>query len=464
MSTQREQPYLPVPAGDLGLLTDFYELTMAQSYFAEGMGGEATFSLYVREYPPDRGYMVAAGIDDAIDCLGALSFSEDSVDYLRETGAFANDFLDYLRRFRFDGSVRAMPEGSIFFTDEPVLEVTAPVIAAPLAETIVINQVQYQTLLATKSARCVQAAKGRPLADFAARRTHGTEASLRMARASYMAGFGATSNVLAARRYGIPPTGTMAHSYITSFDDEGAAFRAYARRFPDRSILLLDTYDTINAAHIAVEVAQEMEADGHRLTGVRLDSGDFDSLSRQVRRILDDAGLEYVRIVASGGLDEYTLERLVGGGAPIDMFGVGTRVGVSADAPSCDMVYKMVCYNGRPVMKLSTGKASLPGGKQVFRHHAADGKMCGDTIALDDEIHDQGAPLLELAMSGGERVAPASRIDVVRRRVADGLAALPMQCKELRSPAEYPVSASEGVRRLETQIRDGISAALTQGV
>ena len=210
-------------------------------------------------------------------------------------------------------------------------------------------------------------AAGRPLADFAARRTHGSEASLRMARASYIAGFGATSNVLAARRYGIPPTGTMAHSYITSFDDEAEAFRAYARRFPDRSILLLDTYDTINAAHIAVDVAKEMEADGHRLTGVRLDSGDFDDLSRQVRRILDYAGLDYVRIVASGGLDEYELERLIRGGAPIDMFGVGTRVGVSADAPYCDMVYKMVCYGSRPVMKLSAGKASLPGGKQVFR-------------------------------------------------------------------------------------------------
>ena len=313
MASLNAQPYLPVPAGDIGLLTDFYELTMAQSYFAEDMDGEATFSLYVREYPPDRGYLVAAGIDDALDCLAALSFSGESVDYLRSTGTFSDDFLDYLRGFRFTGSVRAMAEGSVFFIDEPILEVTAPVIEAQLAETIVINQAQYQTLLATKSARCVDVAEGRPLADFAARRTHGSEAALRMTRASYIAGFGATSNVLAARRYGIPPTGTMAHSYITSFDDEAAAFRAYARRFPERSILLLDTYDTINAAHIAVDVAKELEAEGHRLTGVRLDSGDFDALSRQVRRILDDAGLDYVRIVASGGLDEYELARLVQG-------------------------------------------------------------------------------------------------------------------------------------------------------
>ena len=406
MASHSEQPYLPVPAGDLGLLTDFYELTMAQSYFAEGMDGAATFSLYVREYPPNRGYLVAAGVDDALDCLAALSFNDASVDYLRDTGVFTEEFLAYLRDFRFTGSVRAMAEGSLFFTDEPILEVTAPVIAAQLAETIVINQVQYQTLLATKSARCVDAANGRPLADFAARRTHGSEASLRMARASYMAGFGATSNVLAARRYGIPPTGTMAHSYITGFDDEADAFRAYARRFPDRSILLLDTYDTVNAARIAVDVAKELEADGHRLTGVRLDSGDFDDLSRQVRRILDDAGLDYVRIVASGGLDEYELERLIQGGAPIDMFGVGTRVGVSADAPYCDMVYKMVCYDGRPVMKLSAGKASLPGGKQVFRQYDADGKMAGDVIALEDETAESGQPLLTLAMTDGRRTTP----------------------------------------------------------
>ena len=453
MASQREQPHLPVPAGDIGLLTDFYELTMAQSYFAEGMDGAATFSLYVREYPPDRGYLVAAGLDDAIDCLAALSFNDASVDYLRDTGVFTEEFLEYLRDFRFTGSVRAMAEGSLFFTDEPILEVTAPVIAAQLAETIVINQVQYQSLLATKSARCVDVADGRPLADFAARRTHGSEASLRMARASYMAGFGATSNVLAARRYGIPPTGTMAHSYITGFDDEADAFRAYARRFPDRSILLLDTYDTINAAHIAVRVAKEMEADGHRLTGVRLDSGDFDDLSRQVRRILDHAGLDYVRIVASGGLDEYELERLIQAGAPIDMFGVGTRVGVSADAPYCDMVYKMVCYDGRPVMKLSAGKSSLPGGKQVFRQYDAHGKMAGDVIALEEEILDSGEPLLTPAMTDGQRTTPPSPLDAARLRVADGLAKLPDQYRKLRAPARYPVSVSAGVQRLEHQIR-----------
>ena len=458
MSTENTPTYLPAPAGEMGLLTDLYELTMAQSYFTEGMDGEATFSLYIREYPPDRGYLIAAGVADALDCLAALSFDAESVAYLRETGIFTDDFLGYLADFRFTGRVRALPEGSLFFADEPVLEVTGPVIAAQLAETIVINQIQYQTLLATKSARCVQASQGRPIADFAARRTHGGEAALRMARVSYIAGFGATSNVLAARRYGIPPTGTMAHSYITSFDDEGDAFRAYSRVFPDRSILLLDTYDTVNAAHTAAAVAREMEAQGQRLTAVRLDSGDFDALSRQVRRILDDAGLDYVRIVASGGLDEYALERLVQGGAPIDMFGVGTRVGVSADAPSCDMVYKMVGYNGRPVMKLSAGKASLPGAKQVFRRYDGDGMMAGDVIGLEGEEIAGGEPLLKTVMADGKRTGPPESIADARERVAKGMAALPDEHKSLRQPARYPVSVSAGLEQLEHRIRAGLDS------
>lgn len=461
MTLSSQPPYLPLPAGEIGLLTDLYELTMAQSYFAEGISGDATFSMYVREYPPDRGYLVAAGIDDALGCLEALTFDNDSVDYLASTGIFAADFLEYLRGFRFTGGVRAMLEGSLFFTHEPVLEVTGPIIAAQLAETIVMNQVQYQTLLATKSARCVDAARGRPIADFAARRTHGTEASLKMACTSYIAGFGATSNVLAARRYGIPPTGTMAHSYVTSFDSEIDAFRAYSRMFPDRSILLLDTYDTISGAHAAVRVAHEMERDGHRLTGVRLDSGDFDALSRRVRVILDDANLNYVRIVASGGLDEYEIDRLVAGGAPIDMFGVGTRVGVSADAPSCDMVYKMVSYDGRSVMKLSEGKASLPAAKQVFRQYDPERMMSADVIGLSTEAAASGEPQLFPAMRDGRRVILPSAIGDARQRVADGLSLLPEAYRRLRQPDHFPVSISADLQHLESQIRGRLSAALS---
>ena len=464
-----EPRHLPVPPGDTGLFTDFYELTMAQSYFAEGMDGAATFSLYVREYPPDRGYLIAAGVDDALDCLTALRFDDAAIAYLRDTGAFAPDFLAWLRNFRFTGHARAMPEGSLFFTHEPVLEVTAPIIAAQLAETVLVNRIQFQTLLATKSARCVQAAAGRPLADFAARRTHGAEAALAMARSSYLAGFAATSNALAARRYGIPPTGTMAHSYITAFPREIDAFRAYARAFPDRCTLLLDTYDTINAARLAATVAHEMADDGHRLAAVRLDSGDFDALSRQVRHILDDAGLDYVSIVASGGLDEYELERLVQAGAPIDLFGIGTRVGVSGDAPWCDLVYKMVAYQGRPVMKLSAGKTSLPGPKQVYRRYDHNGMMTGDVIALADETTPSGAPLLTPAVANGRRITPPASppgsltgnlpgsLDEARQRVADSLSTLPAAHRRLRSPASYPVSPSPAVTQLERQIRAAIA-------
>ena len=458
MSIQNQPPYLPVPAGDSGLFTDLYELTMGQSYFSEGMASEATFSLYMRDYPPDRGYMVAAGIDDALDCLEGLAFDKASVDYLRTTGIFTDDFLEYLADFRFTGHVRAMPEGTLFFADEPVMEITGPIIAVQLVETIVINQIQYQSLLATKSARCVQAAQGRAIADFASRRTHGTEAALRMARASYLAGFAATSNVLAARRYGIPPAGTMAHSYITGFPNEADAFRAYARMFPDRSIFLLDTYDTVNGARIAVEVALEMEAKGKRLTAIRLDSGDLDYLSRQVRQILDDAGLDYVRVLVSGGLDEYEIERLVTGGAPIDMFGVGTRVGVSGDAPWCDLVYKMVCYDGRPVMKLSGGKESLPGEKQVFRLYEADGTMLKDVIGLAQEPGVEGQPLLVDAMTAGTLLTSREPINETRQRVADGLASLNADYRRLRQPARYPVSVSTAVEELTQQTRDEIGS------
>ena len=453
-------PSLPIPAGDSGLFTDLYELTMGQSYFAEGMlEREAAFSLFMRGYPPHRGYMVVAGIDDALDCLAALSFDADSINYLRSTGIFTPDFLDYLSAFRFAGSVRAVPEGALFFADEPIMEITGSIIETQLAETIVINQVQYQSLLATKSARCVQAAGGRAIADFASRRTHGSEAGLRMARASYIAGFAATSNVLAARRYGIPPAGTMAHSYITGFASEADAFRAYARMFPQRSIFLLDTYDTLAAAHIAADVAREMESDGARLTAVRLDSGNLDALSRQVRKVLDDAGLDYVRILVSGGLDEYEIERLVTNGAPVDMFGVGTRVGVSGDAPWCDMVYKMVRYHGQPVMKLSDGKQSLPGAKQVFRHHDPSGIMSGDIIALANETDGAGQPLLADAMQNGARTATREPVDAARQRVVAGLSALGPDYRRLRQPAEYPVTLSPGLTQLTEQVRHRISSA-----
>ena len=340
----------------LGLFTDLYELTMAQTYFEQRMFASATFGLFVRSYPPNRGYFVCAGLEDVLEYLENLHFDGDSLDYLSATGMFTEDFLEYMGGLRFTGSVRAMPEGRLYFTNEPVMEVTAPIIEAQLVETLIINRLNLQSLQATKAARCVWAAQGRTLSDFGARRAPGVDGAMSMARAGYIVGFQSTSNVLAAQRYGIPPAGTMAHSLITTFPTEIEAFRAYAQAFPDRTILLLDTYDTIQGAWHAAEVGREMEAAGHKLVAVRLDSGDYAELSRQVRRILDQAGLEYVRIVASGGLDEYEIDKLIQGGAPIDLFGVGTKVGSSADAPYSDMSYKLVCYDGQPVMKLSPGK------------------------------------------------------------------------------------------------------------
>ena len=407
---------IPLPPEETGLFADLYELTMAQAYFRHSMFAPATFSLFIREYPPNRGYLVAAGLEDVLDFLEAMKFGPSSIAYLKSTGIFTDDFLDYLGAVRFTGSVRAIPEGRLFFANEPVLEVTGPIIEAQIAETFIINQINLQTLLATKAARCVWACQGRTVSDFASRRTHGTDAALKMARCSYIGGFESTSNVLAAKMYGIPPAGTMAHSFISSFPSESDAFNAYSETFPNRTILLLDTYDTIGGARKAVETAKNLEKVGSRLVAVRLDSGDYDSLSRQVRQILDEADLAYVRILASGGLDEYELERLVAGGAPIDLFGVGTKAGVSADAPWTDMAYKLVCYDGRPVMKLSTDKESPPGAKQVFRMRDGDGNWSRDVVALSDEKVAGADGLLCKVMDEGRRAAASPTLEEIRGR------------------------------------------------
>lgn len=450
------EPKLPLPGEDLGLFTDLYELTMSQAFLSQGMLATATFSLFTRTYPPNRAYFVSAGLEDVLDYLSNLNFSGRAIDYLRATGIFSGDFLDFLRGVRFTGSVRAIPEGRLYFADEPALEVTAPLIEAQLVETFIINQVNLQSMLATKAARCVWAAQGRGIADFASRRTQGTDAALKMARASYIAGFSSTSNVLAASIYGMPPAGTMAHSFISTFATELDAFRAYAQSFPGRTILLIDTYDTISGAWNAVQVAKEMEGDGQRLMAVRLDSGDFDELSRRVRTILDDSGLDYVKILASGGLDEYELETLVKAGAPIDLFGVGTKAGVSADAPWSDMAYKLVCFDGRPVMKLSPEKVSLPGAKQVFRTKDAAGMFARDIIALDDEELPGGLPLLEEVMKDGRRTGPQVTLEEVRKRFQDDFAALDGRFKVLNNPPRFPVAISGKLERLTSEVREKV--------
>ena len=456
-------PNLAPPTDEIGLFTDLYEITMAQAYYRREMFAPATFSLFVRSYPPNRAFFVSAGLDDVLDYLSLLSFGDRAVDYLRSTEIFGDDFLEYLRGVRFTGSVRAIPEGRLFFADEPILEVTAPIIEAQLVETYIINQVNLQSTLATKAARCVWAAQGRGISDFASRRTQGTDAAMKMARASYIAGFQSSSNVLAASQYGMPPAGTMAHSFISSFPSEIEAFRAYAESFPNRTILLLDTYDTIAGTWNAVEVAKEMEAKGNRLLGVRLDSGDFDQLSRQVRAVLDSVGLDYVKVLASGGLDEYELESLVQAGAPIDLFGVGTKAGVSADAPWSDMAYKLVCFDERPVMKLSTGKETLPGAKQVFRLRDSGGGMNKDIIGLQHEEPPGAERLLEDVMTGGQRTGDKPSLENARQRFQIDFQALDARFKGLRRPPRFPVAVSSQLQRLTARVKEDAVAANIPG-
>ncbi len=446
-----------------GLVTDLYELTMAQTYFQHGMSSRATFSLFIRSYPPNRGYFVAAGLEDVLRYLEEWRFPEESIDYLVSTRMFHGDFLEYLSGVRFTGDVRAMPEGRVFFAEEPVLEVSGPVVEAQAVESYVINQVNLQTMMATKASRCVQAGRGRPIVDFSLRRTHGVDAGMKVARCSYIAGFQATSNVMAGKAYGMPLAGTMAHSFVSSYEREVDAFRAYAESFPDRAILLIDTYDTVAGARNAALVGNEMKARGRSLDGVRLDSGDLDSLSREVRAVLDDAELTGVRIVASGGLDELDVDRLAGSGAPIDAFGVGTKMGVSADAPWTDMAYKLVQYGCRPVLKLSTGKASIPGEKQVFRRRDPAGRLAGDVIALrDEEAPPSGGeglssePLLRQVMRGGRAMGEVPGLDEARELLRRDLEALDDGVKALRDPSAYPVRMSP---RLD-ELRTGMEAAL----
>ncbi len=441
---------------DLGLFTDLYELTMAQVYFDQGMFAPATFSLFIRNHPPNRGYLVFAGLEDVLDYLEALNFDGDQVGSLRSQGIFSEEFLGYLAGLRFRGSVRAMPEGRLFFADEPVLEVTAPIIEAQLAETYIINQVNLQSLQATKAARCVWAARGRRISDFGSRRAQGADAALKMARSGYIAGFESTSNVLAATRYGIPAAGTMAHSFVSSFPSESEAFQAYARSFPERTVLLLDTYDTIAGAHEAVRAAKHLESQGQRLAAVRLDSGDLDGLSRGVRRILDDSGLDYVQIMASGGLDEGNVERLVENGAPINIFGLGTKVGVSADAPWSDMVYKLVEYDAHPVTKLSQDKAYRPGAKQVFRFRDAAGQLHGDVIGMEEEDLDGGEPLLTPVMAGGRKAGPSPALQDTRETFRQEFDGLLDEYKRLEDPPGYPVSASAALNSLTLRVQRDI--------
>jgi nicotinate phosphoribosyltransferase len=434
------------------LLTDLYELTMADSYYRRGMNRECTFDLFVRELPEERNFLVACGLEQAMDYLEQLSFDDEAIAYLATLDRFSGGFLDYLRTFSFSGEVWAAPEGEILFPQEPLLHVTAPLIEAQIVETFLLNTVIFQTMIAGKAARISLACRPCQFVDFSPRRDHGADAALKAARASYIAGAAATSNVLAGKTYGIPVTGTMAHSYIMAFDDEEAAFRSFAQDFPRHAVLLIDTFDVEEGARRAARVGMELAAKGAALSGVRIDSGDLDALSRGVRRILDDAGLTETMISVSGDLDEYRIRELVAAGAPIDSFGVGTQLGTSGDAPSLGGVYKLAADSGEPRIKLSAGKVTIPGRKQVYRFPAS-GAPERDVMALEDEEIPGGRPLLERVMMAGVRVDEPEPLDTIRDRCRARLEELPTELRSLDEHSEFEVGLSAALRELMDRAR-----------
>jgi nicotinate phosphoribosyltransferase len=381
------------------LLTDLYQLNMIKAYLDHDQVKTAVFEFFVRKLPTRRGFLVAAGLEQALDFFQNFQFSAEELSWLDRTGRFGKDLLAHLESFRFTGEVHAMPEGTVFFANEPILRVTAPLPEAQLAETRVINILHFQSLIASKAARMILAAPGKLLVDFGLRRAHGAEAGLLAARASYIAGFAGTATMLAEKLYGIPTFGTMAHSFIQAHDHESEAFEEFARSRPQNLTILIDTYDTEAAAKKVVALAPRLQADGIEIQGVRLDSGDLTALSKSVRRILDEGNLKDVRILASGGLDEDNIGEMLRAGAPIDAFGVGTSLTTSSDVPSFDCAYKLQEYAGLPRRKHSAGKATWPGRKQVWRQYGSDGRMLGDVISVEMD-RQPGQPLIEMVMQG----------------------------------------------------------------
>jgi nicotinate phosphoribosyltransferase len=447
-------PFVAAPP-QIALFADLYELRMARAYRDLGMEREAVFSLFVRRLPPTRNYLLACGVEDLLDTLEALRFGPDSLDYLRSLGEFPEAFLDWLAGFRFSGTVHAVPEGTPVFAEEPLLEVVAPIAEAQMIETLAMNMVGLQTLLASKASRVVTAAAGRPVVDFGSRRAQGIDAAVAGARAFHVAGVAATSNTLAGARYGIPVAGTMAHSYVQAFDREAEAFRAFARLHPE-TILLVDTYDTAEGVRCVVALAREL-GEAFRIRGVRLDSGDLLALSREARAILDEAGLRQVQVFASGGLDEERIAALLDAGAPIDAFGVGTEMSVSGDAPALDLAYKLTRYAGIGRTKLSAGKRILPGRKQVFRR-TEDGLAEGDIIARAEE-RLAGRPLLRPAMQEGRRLHARPPLGEARACAAAELAALPARLRALHpSDPPYPVTISPALAAEESAVRARVTA------
>lgn len=429
------------------LLTDLYQLTMLQGYFDQHMNETAVFEFFIRKLPPQRNFLLAAGLEQVLTFLETLEVSAEEISWLEHTGRFSAPFLRALRNLRFTGDMHAMPEGTVFFADEPLLRITAPLPQAQLVESRIINILHFQTLIASKAARCVLTAPGKLLVDFGMRRAHGAEAALWAARASYLAGFDGTATVLAAKRYDIPAFGTMAHSFVQAHEDECAAFEHFAQAQPDNVVLLIDTYHTETGAHKVVQLAHLLRDRGITIKGVRLDSGDLADHARKVRAILDAGGLNQTTIFSSGNIDEYALQALRTAAAPIDGFGIGTHLDTSSDVPYLDCAYKLQEYAGVARRKRSEGKATWPGRKQVFRRLNDGGVLAGDILTLEDDTQP-GVPLLQPVMRAGQRLAPSPSLSAVRTAARTSLASLPAALRTLDPAAPYTAQIAPALREL----------------
>lgn len=429
------------------LLTDFYQLAMLQGYLERGMGDTAVFECFVRTMPPQRGFFMAAGLAQLLEFLENVRFTPDELEWVADSGRFSRSFVEYLERFRFAGDLHAVPEGTVFFANEPVVRVTAPLPQAQLIETRLINLLHYQTLIASKAARCVLAAAGKPVIDFGLRRSHGAEAGLLAARASYLAGFAGSATVMAGPFFEVPVFGTMGHSFVQAHETERHAFEHFADVHPDNVVLLLDTHDTEKGAHTVVELASRLRSKGMTIKGVRLDSGDLVKQAQRVRRILDDGGLSEVQMTASGNLDEEAIRRLVAAQAPIDLYAVGTRLTTSADVPYLDCVYKLQEYSGRPSRKKSEGKETWPGPKQVYRHYDQRGRIDHDVVTAVSDPQD-GKPLLRQVMESGKCRERSPSLNHIREHATAELATLPDDMRRCRQGMTIPVQISSALRDL----------------